>query len=184
MGGTRWAAVLGMTLATALGAQVAVEAPGSPVPITLQTVFVMAAGLLLGARDGALSQVLYVLLAAIGLPVLTGGAGGLGAVTGPSVGYLVGFVVAPPLCAAADTRWQPRLGMASGLAAALIGHAGVLLCGGVGLVVLGSDPAKAWSGGIVPFLPGALLKSAIAAGLVLALGRLGTGRGADSARME
>lgn len=67
---------------------------GSAVPITAQSMGVMLAGAILGWRRGALAVLLFVALVAIGLPLLSGGRGGLGVFAGPSVGYLVGFPVA------------------------------------------------------------------------------------------
>jgi biotin transport system substrate-specific component len=78
--------------ATAMGAYIMIPLP--PVPITLQTLFVVLAGALLGGRLGALSQVVYLLLGIIGLPVFHGGKGGLGILLGPTGGYLVGFIAA------------------------------------------------------------------------------------------
>lgn len=66
----------------------------TPVPITLQTIIVLLSGALLGPASGALSQALYVLVGAIGLPVFAGGKGGLGALLGPTGGYLFGFIAA------------------------------------------------------------------------------------------
>ena len=71
---------------------------GLPVPITLQTFGVLLAGAVLGARRGFLAVVLYLVMGAAGLPVFTGGVGGLGAFQGPSVGYLAGFPLAAALC--------------------------------------------------------------------------------------
>uniref|UniRef100_UPI0028AD85E7 biotin transporter BioY n=1 Tax=Microbacterium sp. TaxID=51671 RepID=UPI0028AD85E7 len=65
----------------------------SGVPITGQTLGVMLAGLVLGARRAPLAILLVLALAAIGLPVLAGGRGGLGAFIGPTAGYLAGWVV-------------------------------------------------------------------------------------------
>lgn len=70
---------------------------GGLVPITLQTFGVMLAGAVLGARRGFLAVVLYLVLGAIGLPVFSGGAAGLGVFAGPSVGYLAGFPLAAAL---------------------------------------------------------------------------------------
>jgi biotin transport system substrate-specific component len=68
----------------------------SPVPITLQSLGVMLAGSVLGARFGAkyaaLSQILFLLLVVAGLPLLSGGRGGIGVLVGPSAGYLIGYV--------------------------------------------------------------------------------------------
>ncbi|MEN5161841.1 biotin transporter BioY [Achromobacter spanius] len=66
--------------------------PGIPVPITLQTLGAMLAGAMLGPVRGALACLLYLALAAVGLPVLPGGRGGLGAFFGPTGGFLVGMV--------------------------------------------------------------------------------------------
>lgn len=66
----------------------------TPVPITLQTVGVLLAGGILGARLGALSQIVFLLLVAAGMPLLSGGRGGLSVFVGPSVGYLIGYPLA------------------------------------------------------------------------------------------
>lgn len=63
------------------------------VPITLQTLGVILAGAVLGSWRGAASVLVVLLLAAIGLPVLAGGGGGIATFAGPSVGYLIGFVI-------------------------------------------------------------------------------------------
>ena len=76
---------------TAAGAYLVIPLP--PVPITLQTLFLGLAGALLGARLGALSQLIYLLIGIIGLPVFAGGKAGLGVLFGPTGGYLIGFVV-------------------------------------------------------------------------------------------
>ncbi|HEY0905446.1 MAG TPA: biotin transporter BioY [Marmoricola sp.] len=77
----------------ALGLLPAITPVGIPVPITAQTLGVMLVGAVLGARRGAASMALFLALVALGLPLLAGGRGGLGVFAGPSVGYLVGFVV-------------------------------------------------------------------------------------------
>ena len=90
--------IRGMVYASIFGAGTAVGAyiliPLPPVPITLQTLFLNLAGALLGGRLGALSQVVYVLLGIIGLPVFAGGKAGMGVLLGPTGGYLIGFIVA------------------------------------------------------------------------------------------
>lgn len=77
---------------TAFGAQV--EIPHQPVPYTLQTFFVLLAGALLGKRNGALSQLLYLTAGFIGLPVFSSGGFGLAKIIGPTGGYLLSFPVA------------------------------------------------------------------------------------------
>lgn len=66
--------------------------PTPLVPLTLQTLFVLLAGLLLGGKYGAISALVYMLLGLVGLPVFTGG-GGLGYVLTPYFGYIPGFVL-------------------------------------------------------------------------------------------
>ena len=63
----------------------------TPVPITLQTIGVLLAGGILGARLGAISQIVFLLLVATGLPLLSGGRGGIGVFVGPSAGYLLSY---------------------------------------------------------------------------------------------
>ena len=75
----------------ACGAYLAIPIPISPVPIVLQNLFVLLAGLLLGGRWGLASVGIYLLAGAVGLPVFTGGKGGVAHFFGPTGGYLVGF---------------------------------------------------------------------------------------------
>jgi len=90
---TLWIGVF--AAATALAARV--EIPVQPVPFTLQTMVVLLAGAFLGARNGALSQVLYIGAGAIGLPVFAGGAIGFARLLGPTGGYLLAFPLAAAL---------------------------------------------------------------------------------------
>jgi biotin transport system substrate-specific component len=87
---TLWIAAF--ALATAAGAQIRI--PHQPVPYTFQTLFVLLSGAFLGKRNGALSQVLYLSLGLIGLPVFTGFAFGPERLLGPTGGYLLSFPVA------------------------------------------------------------------------------------------
>lgn len=80
-------------LTAVLGLPGAFNLFGNAVPITLQSMGPLLAGAILGSKRGALSQLLLLALVAAGLPLLAGGRGGLGVFTGPSVGYLAGFVV-------------------------------------------------------------------------------------------
>lgn len=90
-------AIIGVTffiLATILGAYVRIPVKGSPVPITLQTLFVMLSGAVLGKRLGAYSQLGYILLGLWGLPVFQGYSSGFAHILGPTGGYLIGFIFA------------------------------------------------------------------------------------------
>lgn len=87
----------GMIYASMLGALTALGAyfiiPMSPVPLTIQTLFVFLSGALLGGPQAAMSQLVYLVLGLIGLPVFAGGKAGLGTLLGPTGGYLFGFVI-------------------------------------------------------------------------------------------
>ncbi len=88
------AAVLVATLLIALGAQVRIPLPFSPVPVTLQTFAVLLTGALLGSRRGALAVLVYLAEGLAGLPVFAGWSGGVAHLLGPTGGYLLGFVAA------------------------------------------------------------------------------------------
>ena len=77
---------------TAVGAFISL--PLGPVPITLQTIFVLLSGILLGAKLGALSQIVYIALGLIGVPIFSGFTGGPQSVLKPSFGFIIGFVFA------------------------------------------------------------------------------------------
>lgn len=79
---------------TAVGAYIKIPIPIGPVPLTLQVLFVLLAGIMLKSKWGTISMLIYVLLGIVGLPVFAGGASGLGVLFGPTGGYLVGFVAA------------------------------------------------------------------------------------------
>lgn len=76
---------------TAVGALISI--PIGEVPITLQILFTALSGVMLGAKLGALSQVIYIAIGLIGAPVFAGGKGGVSVIFGPTFGYLIGFVI-------------------------------------------------------------------------------------------
>jgi biotin transport system substrate-specific component len=77
---------------TAIGARI--EIPYQPVPYTLQTVFVLLSGAFLGSRNGAMSQILYLLVGGLGVPVFSMGGFGISWLLGPTGGYLLVFPAA------------------------------------------------------------------------------------------
>jgi biotin transport system substrate-specific component len=89
---TQTAWILGFAILTAIGAQV--EIPNHPVPFTLQTLFVLLAGSILGSRYGALSMGAYLFAGILGMPVFSGAGFGLAKILGPTGGYLLAFPVA------------------------------------------------------------------------------------------
>jgi biotin transport system substrate-specific component len=82
----------------ALSANIFIYLPGTPVPITLQTITVLLSGLFLGSRFAMLSQLEYVLLGIIGLPVFAGFKNGIFSLFGPTGGYILGFIFAAYIC--------------------------------------------------------------------------------------
>lgn len=154
----------------ALGAVPPVTLGFIPVPITLQTLGVMLAGALLGPVRGALACLLVVLLVVIGMPVLSGGRGGLGIVTGVTGGFLLGW--AP---GAFVTGWLAARFARAG-SPAMQGAGTVLACAVGGILVIytlgvpwfaavASKSLKEAAALSLVFIPGDLLK-AVLAGLV------------------
>jgi biotin transport system substrate-specific component len=136
------------------------EVPMVPVPMTLQTYALFAIAGLAGGRLALEIVIVWLAQAAIGLPVLAGGASGIEALTGPTMGYLAGMLGAAPLVGKfAET---PRSWWALTLAC-LGGHALVLGLGFAGLALSGLGLKSAFLGGVMPFLLGAAVKSLAAA---------------------
>ncbi|WP_244227152.1 biotin transporter BioY [Corallococcus aberystwythensis] len=162
------ALILGAALCTALLAQVAIAVPGSPVPITGQTLAVVLTAAALGPRRGVAAQAAYLLLGAVGLPFFAKGASGWGALAGPTGGFLVAFLPAALLVgAAARLGYDRRPWTAFPLF--VVGQVLILAVGVSWLrVKAGLDFATAIQKGFVPFLPGGLIKAAIA-GLLMPL---------------
>ncbi len=154
--------IFGFALLTALGARLSVPLPGTAVPMTLQPVAVLLAGVVLGSRAGAASQVAYLAAGAAGLPVFAAG-GGLAYLLGPTGGYLLAFPVAAAVAGLASSRGRGWFGAAVWLAVAV----GVIHLGGLSwLAILGGE-ALVTSTGVRPFILGDVLKVL----LVLAVGR-------------
>lgn len=155
-----------MAALTAAGAYIAI--PIGPVPIVLQNLFVMLAGLLLGGRWGLTSVGVYLLAGAMGLPVFAGGTGGVGKFVGPTGGYLLGFAAAAYLVGVISERGRGRV--AIDILAMLAGTV-VLYAFGVSWlkVVTGMSVSTALAVGMVPFLIGDALKIAAAIPIARAL---------------
>lgn len=138
------------------------------VPITAQVLVVLLSGMVLGARDGALTQITYVSLIAIGLPFDARGLG-TAALFGPTGGFLLGFAaaafVAGYLVERASRDKGSRLWMR--WLAGLVGVAVIYVCGASHLMLYtGMDAGAAWAAGVAPFIGVDIVKALIAAGLV------------------
>ena len=142
-----------------VAAHVRIHLSFTPVPVTLQTGVVLLAGATLGVAGGVASQVLWICAGLLGAPVFAGAP----TLTGPTLGYIIGFVPAAMvvgLAARGGFRiWHVALGMVAATAI-------IYGCGVVGLVVTtGLSWSAAVGVGVLPFLPGDALKLAGALGL-------------------
>jgi biotin transport system substrate-specific component len=146
------------------------EVPMEPVPFTLQTLAVILAGALLGWRLGLLTVLAWLALGAAGLPVLSGGTGGWQKFVGPTAGYLAGFPVAAAAVGwLAEKGWNGRKPFHL-FTGALVGHALCLLPGAAWLSTsVGTNAAV--QDGLLPFLPGAILKSVGAVAIAMLFAR-------------
>ena len=144
----------------ALCAQIAIPLPYSPVPITGQTLAVLLTGILLGSKRGSAAVVAYCAEGAAGLPVFAGGGFGIQHFIGPTGGYLAGFVLAAYICGYLAERGWDRTFILT-LLTLITGKAIIYACGLLWLVK--------WVGfnqvlimGLYPFIPGMLIKIALA----------------------
>jgi biotin transport system substrate-specific component len=154
--------IIAFTALTIVGAHISIPLPFTPVPLTLQTLFVLLAGAFLGAAAGAASQIKYMVLGAAGLPVFAGGsAGGLARLLGPTGGYLVGFVAASYflgwLLKKNDVSWT-KLVLGFAAAVIIIHSLGMLRLA----TLLHLPLKKAFLMGSAPFLPGEAVKIILA----------------------
>ncbi len=109
---------------------------GFGVPITAQSLGIMLCGTVLGAKRGALAVLLFLLLVALGLPLLAGGNGGLGAFMLPSSGFLIGFPVAAFVTGLIVEKWYgPSLTIVAAVASVIGGIVVLYIFGIIGLSI-------------------------------------------------
>jgi len=145
------------------------------VPITAQSLGVMLCGTVLGARRGALAVLLFLALVAAGLPLLSGGRGGLGLFAGPSAGFLVGFPIAAFVAGWVVERTTLTPAIAAG-AGAVIGGIGVLYL--FGITGMSIALGKSWTEAsylALAFLPGDIVKAVLAGLITQAIARMRPG---------
>ncbi len=160
---------------TGMMAQIAFYLPWTPVPITGQTFAVILGGLLLG-RWGALSQGLYAGAGLAGIPWFAGARGGVAVLFGPTAGYLVGFVVAAYVVGAYVDRRGRRAVLPLAFLMLSVNFAVIL---GIGAAYLflwlnliqgrATGVEELLMMGVIPFIPGAVVKTLLAAGAAYAL---------------
>ncbi|MDO5661821.1 MAG: biotin transporter BioY [Brachybacterium sp.] len=164
------ALVLAGALVVAVLAQVTIPMPF--VPITGQTLGVLLVGAALGARRGAAALTAYMMVGLAGLPVFAGFAGGPGAVLLPSFGFILGFIPAAFVAGwFAERRWDR--GMLRALAGFALASAIPFLLGVPYMAMilnavmgLGLGAGDVIAAGVVPFIPGGIVKAVLAAALI------------------
>lgn len=146
---------------TAVGAQLAVRLPFTPVPVTMQTLFVILSGVVLGPRDGFYAMVTYLLIGAAGAPVFAGLTFGPAVIAGPTGGYLLAFPAAALISGGISELAGGR--RVAALAGALCGSAVILLSGGLYLSLFTSlSFTETAAIAITPFIAGDAVKVMIA----------------------
>jgi biotin transport system substrate-specific component len=153
----------------ALMAQIRIYIPFSPVPVTGQTFGVLFLGAVLGGKVAALSMVLYIAEGLSGIPVFAGVGSGPAYLLGPTGGYLIGFIPAAYLVGAFHKGGWGRKFLSS-ISIMILGTAVIFIFGITGLA-LTAGFVLALKIGLYPFIPGAILKILLAAGLTSTLNR-------------
>ncbi|MEQ4204918.1 biotin transporter BioY [Actinopolymorpha sp. B17G11] len=163
---TRDLAVIALfaALIAALGLPGSFNLFGNAVPITAQTLGVMLAGSILGARRGFLAVATFGVLVLAGLPLLAGGRGGIGVLAGPSAGYFLAFPLGAWVTGWLTEKTMPRYTLPVGFIANVVG--GIAVVYAIGIPV---QAARTGTSGLVAtmvaaavFLPGDLIKAAVA----------------------
>jgi biotin transport system substrate-specific component len=158
---TNLALIVGASAVTALAAQIAMPVPWSPVPITGQTWAVLLSGAVLGARRAFMAQALYLMEGAAGLPVFAGFSAGAHVLAGPTAGYLIAFPFAAAVTGfLAERGWDRRF--LTMVAAMLLGSTVIFALGLANLSRFVPGEALL-SAGLLPFIPGDIVKSSLAA---------------------
>jgi biotin transport system substrate-specific component len=155
------ALILAGSVLVALSARVAIPLPFTPVPVTAQTFAVLLVGAALGSRRGALALVAYLAEGAAGMPVFSGGGCCVAWLAGPTAGYLWSYPLAAfTVGALAERGWDRSPG-----------RAGLAMLAGNGVIYVVALPwlasfvgaGQVLEAGLLPFIPGDLLKVALAA---------------------
>ncbi|MGH3370589.1 MAG: biotin transporter BioY [Nocardioidaceae bacterium] len=151
-------------IVAALGVVPAFQPPGFSVPITAQSLGVMLAGAVLGARRGSAALVLFLVLVAVGLPLLAGGRGGLGVFVGPSAGFLLAWPVAAFVVGWLTERGGTPYRLTWGVVANVVGGIVVLYAFGIaGIAAVAGISVGAAAISTWIFIPGDLVKAVLAA---------------------
>ncbi len=158
-------------LIVVLGIPGAIDPVGSGVPITLQSLGVMLAGALLGARRGAAAVALMVALCAAGLPVLAGGRGGLGVFAGPTAGFVLGYIVAAAVIGYLTARRGDHPVLMTSFAVVFGGIVVLHAIGILGMMWRAQLTLPQALAADLIFVPGDLVKAVVAVTVTLAVQR-------------
>jgi biotin transport system substrate-specific component len=141
------------------------------ITISIQTVGMLLAGGIIGSRRGALAMGVVILLVALGLPVLTGAQGGLHKLVGPTAGFIWSWPLGAFLVGALIQRWWSKLTYIKAFIACLIGSISIYLLGHTWFVWMSKIPVATayWSWTL--YLPGDIVKSLVAAFLIVTVKR-------------
>ncbi|KYO53386.1 biotin transporter BioY [Tistrella mobilis] len=155
-------------LTAVLGLFPPLDVPLMGVPITAQTLGVMLSGLVLGSWRAALAQMVFVALVMAGIPLLAGGRGGMGILTGPTGGFLIGWIPAAFVIGLLAEAGRP--GWLRFILATITGGIGVVYLIGVpwAAMVTTLSPWQVLTGSMA-FLPGDLIKAVTAAAIAVTL---------------
>jgi biotin transport system substrate-specific component len=155
------AGVVGFAAAIAAASQIALPLPGTPVPLTLQPMLVVLAGLWLGPRAGAASMLVFLAAGAAGLPVFSPmGPPGLLRLAGPTGGYLLAYPVAAFVAGALNQR---AAGFPGRLLASSLGFLALFVGGVLQLAMLTGSLERAIVVGFLPFVVPDTAKAVVAA---------------------
>ena len=159
---TKTMALIGvMAAVTCILGPLSLAIPVSPVPISLTNLAVYFAIYVLGMKRGTISYCIYLLLGLVGLPVFSAFTGGAGKLFGPTGGYLIGFIFMALICGFFIEKWEKKLymhfiGMVLGTAVCYVfGTAWLAFTAHMGF-------GAALAAGVIPFIPGDLVKIIIA----------------------
>ncbi len=143
---------------------ISIPLPGTPIPIVLQNMMVVLSGMLLGPVLGTASTLLFILAGVLGLPVFSGGTGGLAKLMGPTGGFIIGYAIASLV--AGLVLGRPKAGKDKGIAVAIVAS----LCGFVVMYIPGvihfmrsldKTFAQTMSLCVLPYLPGDAVKAVL-----------------------
>lgn len=160
-------------MVAALGLLPPIITPLTPVPITAQTLGVMLAGSILGAKRGGLSLVVFVFLVAVGAPLLAGGRGGLGVLFGVTGGYVLAWPVAAFVTGLLVEKFWNRMNVGYFILFNVIG--GILVIYASGITYLSIYTGTPWGAAAYSaliFIPGDLIKVVLASLIATQMSRV------------